>query len=170
MKQQSLKVHRDYLKNPRCSTERDLDYRDDYVENLPSLTKQADAEAADINNIVERYLKTGIAPGMSRDPIYGDFSTAETFQEAMNIVAEANAQFAGLSADIREEFQNDPSRFLQFVEDAQKDGEKGKKLVDWGLAEPQKETAEQILRDVRTNTAKAPKTAEDENSGASKDK
>lgn len=84
----------------------------------PSLTKQADKEAADINNIVRRYEKTGELPNMiSRDPIWGDFSDVPTFQEAFVVVAKAEEQFAALDAPIRNRFGNDPAEFLRFATD-----------------------------------------------------
>jgi len=82
----------------------------------PGRTKQADAAACDINNILKRYEKTGILPGMIREnPSYGDFSEAPDFQEALNLVRDAERQFGALDAPIRSRFDNDPAKFLEFV-------------------------------------------------------
>lgn len=82
-----------------------------------SLTKQADAESCDINYILKRYEQTGLLPEMAeRNPQYGDFSDVGSYQEAMQIVAHANSQFALLSANVRERFANDPAKFLEFME------------------------------------------------------
>jgi len=163
--QQKLKEQRDYKKQPRTMHENDLDYRDDYKENMFSLTKQADAESADINNIVQKYLQTGVAPGMQGDPIYGDFSDVNDFQAALEIVASANAQFAGLDANVRSRFGNDPANFLEFVNDKSNLEE----MVKMGLAEKrtQKETQEDILKGIRDNT-KPSKTTDAATSTASK--
>lgn len=82
----------------------------------PSRTKQSEKDATDINKILEKYKKTGILPNMIlNDPTYGDFSEALTYQESLNTVLKAREQFDGLSASLREKFQNDPAKFLEFV-------------------------------------------------------
>lgn len=86
----------------------------------PSLTKQADRDAADINNILKRYEKTGELPNMiKRDPVWGDFADMPTFQEAFEVVAKAEEQFAALDAQVRRRFDNDPALFLAFASDPQ---------------------------------------------------
>lgn len=40
----------------------------------PTLTDQSGAHDADINVIVGRFLKTGVAPGSAQEPMYGDFT------------------------------------------------------------------------------------------------
>lgn len=42
---------------------------------------------------------------------------APTFHEAQNIIAEANQMFATVPAHIRSDFGNDPTRFLDFIQD-----------------------------------------------------
>lgn len=162
-KQQNLKVHRNYLKEPRHMTEFDPDHRSDYVEDCVSLTKQSDAESADINNIVQKYLQTGVAPGMAGDPIYGDFDDVVDFQAALDIVARGNAQFAGLEANVRSRFNNDPAQFLEFVNDPSN----GEEMVKMGLAEinERPKTAFDKLTDARE---KAKPKAPAPDSGASK--
>lgn len=166
-KQQSLKPQRDYRLQPRTAHEFDTEHRDDFYDESPSLTKQADAEGADINNIVRRYLQTGVAPGYQGDPMYGDFSDVHDFRAALEIVAEANAQFAGLEANVRARFDNDPAKFLEFVNNPNN----GDELVKMGLAEVRKkeESEREILKGIRDNL-KAPKSNKNDTSTASKEK
>lgn len=44
------------------------------VNKLPSLTDQSQASETDRNVIVHRFLKTGQAPGASRQPMYGNMA------------------------------------------------------------------------------------------------
>lgn len=132
MKQQTLKEHRDYLANPRRNGEFDKDYRGDIdFTGEISLTRQSEAESADINVIMKRYEQTGILPEMMKqNPEYGDFSDMGTYQEALNIVAFANSQFMALDAHVRARFSNDPAQFLDFCSNP----ENGPELVKMGLA------------------------------------
>lgn len=90
--------------NPKAETER-------------SQTKQHFAEECDINNIMERYEKTGVLPEATRQLLYGDFSDVGSFQEAQDIVLLGRAQFDALPARVRDRFGNDPAKFLAFCED-----------------------------------------------------
>lgn len=151
MKQQSLKNQRNYLENPRRSTEFDPDYRDDLGHFEETKTKQADAESADINFIMSRYEKTGQLPQMIRnEPSYGDFSDIHSFHEAMEIVGHANSQFYALDGTVRARFGNDPAQMLAFVSDPKNREE----MVKLGLAvnTDLKNTPAEILKDIRENT------------------
>ena len=48
---------------------------------------------------------------------YGDFTDALGFQEAQNVIAEAASMFETVPAQIREQFDNDPAKFLDFIQD-----------------------------------------------------
>ena len=80
-----------------------------------SRTKQSFAKQCDINNILGKAARTGTISHLSRyQPVYGDFSNWD-YNEALNKVAEAKSMFQELPAEVRDEFQNDPGRFLDFV-------------------------------------------------------
>lgn len=80
-----------------------------------SRTKQSFKAECDINNIMAKYKRTGVLPMMiKQNPQYGDFANPVDFQDAMNIVVQAEAQFAGLPAKTRERFDNNPKNFLDF--------------------------------------------------------
>jgi phage internal scaffolding protein len=77
-------------------------------------------------------MKTGLIEHQRDHPgQYGDF-TSNDYQESMNIVAKAQSMFNQLPSQIRNEFDNDPAQFLDFVQDPQNEDQ----LVDMGLANP----------------------------------
>lgn len=80
-------------------------------------TKQEFARECDINNIMSRYLKTGIIDHV-RDsaPQFLD-ATGLEFQSAMELVAQAESLFEELPSSIRNRFENDPRQLLEFVHD-----------------------------------------------------
>lgn len=97
----------------RCVFDSDVDFSKD-----PGVTKQADALDCDINTIFKKFEKSGQLPNMiARNPSYGDFSEVPDYQEALNIVRHAEEQFLNLDASIRNEFENDPAKFLAFATD-----------------------------------------------------
>lgn len=78
----------------------------------PSLTRQSDAEDADINVIVGRFLKTGLLPDNVRVPQYGDFTQASDYKSSLDLVRKAEQAFALYPADIRSKFNHDVGVFL----------------------------------------------------------
>lgn len=96
-----------------------------------SKVKQEFGEKVDINNIMRKYNRTGVLPDMIKlNPRYGDFSSAQDYHRAMNIIVHSREQFEGLPADVRKRFNNDPEAFLAFAENP----ENIDQLVDMGLA------------------------------------
>jgi len=81
----------------------------------PTKTQQHGREEADINVIVDRFLKTGLMPTVTVPPSYGDFSTADDYHALQNRIAETNALFYKLPAAIRASYQNDPGLWLEDV-------------------------------------------------------
>lgn len=65
----------------------------------------------DINNIMARYLKTGILPQSTAEPVYLD-TTAYDFLEAQNLVARARGEFSLLSAEERDSYGNSVELWL----------------------------------------------------------
>jgi len=78
----------------------------------PSLTKQDQAKGCDINVIMERYKKTGMAPVSARTPIYGDYSAFTDFRGVMDSVVQGRQWFEALPQDVRNQFEG----FEDFVE------------------------------------------------------
>jgi len=84
-------------------------------------THQSFKDECDVNAIVDRYAKTGLwgsslKPG-DRQPLFGDFSNAPDFREAMDKINQANSDFANLPSRLRKRFNNDPAELLAFLSD-----------------------------------------------------
>jgi phage internal scaffolding protein len=82
-----------------------------------SLTQQQFAEEADINTIVNRFLKTGVLPTPNTFPQYVDFEGVFDYQSAMNLVRAADESFMRMDAKVRARFNNSPQEFLEFFAD-----------------------------------------------------
>jgi hypothetical protein len=82
----------------------------------PSLTRQSEAEEADINTIVRRFGVTGVLPEVPRPPVYADFTDhVNDFQTAQNLVISAQRSFAKLSGEVRQLFHDDPAEWVDFA-------------------------------------------------------
>lgn len=116
-----------------------------------SLTIQADAHDLDINNIMARYLKTGLVPATRAQAFFGDASALPDFQEAQQIIIDANLAFENLPAKVRDRFLNDPARFLEFMGDTANRQE----AFDLGLMEAFEPPAAVAERPQEAGVAKA---------------
>lgn len=95
-----------------------------------SRTEQSHKEECDINQILSKYIKTGVlAHQRQYSPQYGEFTSTD-FHEAQNIIATASSMFAELPAQVRNKFDNDPALFLDFAGDENN----MQSMVDMGLA------------------------------------
>lgn len=104
----------------------------------PSRAKQEFKAECDINTIMAKYAKTGLLEHVNRyQGQYGDFSEVVDYQEALNLVSQAQEAFQSLPASIRTRFENDPGKYLAFVQDPANSAE----LVKMGLAVKSPETA-----------------------------
>lgn len=83
-----------------------------------SRTKQQFMKECDIHEILRKASKGQLPDLISRDPRYGDFTSALEYQEACNVAIKAQEQFNALDARVRERFLNDPVNFLKFASDA----------------------------------------------------
>ncbi|WNK12704.1 MAG: internal scaffolding protein [Microvirus sp.] len=112
----------------------------------PSLTVQADLEDSDINVIVARFNLTGTVPENLKMPSYIEYDGVFDFQTAQHIIRDAQNEFMRMPAGVRARFDNDPGKFLQFVETPGNEAEM--KLL--GLTVPKKaeESAQVSAKDV----------------------
>lgn len=86
----------------------------------PTRTKQEFVEESDINTLMRRYERTGIAPPSGgRQPIFGDFTDPGIgdYAEALRQVEGVKDLMMRLPARVREYFANDPVNLLAFVQD-----------------------------------------------------
>lgn len=80
-----------------------------------SLTVQAPAEEVDINKIIARIQKGQTILAPNGEPFYGDVSEFEGLQDALIKVQEADDLFMQYPAEVRERFDNDPVKFVDFM-------------------------------------------------------
>lgn len=115
----------------------DFTVPDDDADYHPSrsLTNQSDTLDSDINNIMARYLKTGLVPQSLAKPFFGDASALPSFMEAQQILIDANLAFEALPAKIRDRFNNSPAKFLEFMGDEDNKSE----ALALGLLKPEDE-------------------------------
>lgn len=94
------------------------------------MTIQSARDEVDINKIVARIEKGLVVPIMNGQPFYGDVSEFSGLQDAIIKVQEANQLFMAYPADIRSRFDNDPIKFVEFMEDPDNTDE----AIELGLA------------------------------------
>lgn len=126
------------------------------VFNDASRTKQSMKDECDINNIV-RGIERGVPPPLARgEAQYADVSDPVDYQAAIQIVKDAEEQFASLGSRVRERFQNNPQAFLEFTHNADNIEE----MVKLGLIRPEaveRVTAEKAARKEKLKAKKEPK-------------
>lgn len=100
-------------------------YRDPYTGSQsegitftePSMTLQSAAPECDIYNILNQFNTTGIVTHVaSGTPQYSDVSEVPDYQAAMEIIMTAEEQFSALPSHVRREFDNDPCKMLEFIQ------------------------------------------------------
>lgn len=96
-----------------------------------SRTRQSEANAADINQIMQKYVRTGIIPVSDRQGFFADVSQMGDYRTAMDNVMKADKFFMQLPAEVRAKFDNDPAKFLDVCADESRRDE----LVELGLLE-----------------------------------
>lgn len=95
-------------------------------------TKQEFKDESDINQIMARYMRTGLIDNVTTKlPQFADVQ-GQDFYEAMQIVAESKTLFEELPSKIRTEFENDPGKFLDFVHNP----ENRPRMAEMGLLRP----------------------------------
>ena len=101
----------------------------------PSMTVQSFKDSCDINNIMKKYQRTGVIDHINvYEPQYGDVDGA-TFTEAMQTVANATTMFMDLPGRVREAFDHDPAKFLDYVDQKEPGIEHRQMLYDLGLTD-----------------------------------
>lgn len=95
-----------------------------------SLTKQSFTAECDINNIMRKYQKTGAIDHVNKHEASYGYATSDDFQSALETIRTGQTMFDELPSSIRTKFDNDPAKFLDFVQDQNNAGE----MVELGLA------------------------------------
>lgn len=96
-------------------------------------TRQSEKDETDINRILGKFRKDGFIKHTTlMRPVYGDFSTALEYIEAVNQIQEAQEIFDALPARVRARVENDPGKLIAFVNDPENEEE----LRELGLLNP----------------------------------
>lgn len=93
------------------------------VFHKPSLTKQYFKAECDINGIIKRFNGSLGRDFLDTyqgfvDSSFGDATNAVNYQDAHALISQASEAFSALPAKVRERFNNDPARFLDFMGDS----------------------------------------------------
>lgn len=96
-----------------------------YYTEGPSLTRQEFKDECDLGKVIARYASTlegKDALAKARGFIGGrfdDVSNVPDYRTSLEQINQANETFAGLPAQVRTRFDNDPAIFLDFVDNPQ---------------------------------------------------
>lgn len=120
--------------NTRVFTRNALNYDTDAASKFtslrttePSLAQQQFKDETDINTIARNFGLTGKLPMPVYLPTFDDFTGVNDFQSALHAIQMADASFQAMPASVRERFQNDSQKFLEFTSDS-RNAEEIKKL------------------------------------------
>lgn len=104
-----------------------------YFDDEILMTEQHHKDSCDINNILSRYSADTLAIHNSQfQGNYGDFTDFMEYHDAYNFIKQTDEMFMSIPANIRQDFDNDPSRFLAFVSDESNRD----KMREYGLLVP----------------------------------
>lgn len=118
-------------------------------------TKQAFKDECDVNVIIKRFLKTGIMDFANKNqPRYGDCTGLE-YTQAMQTVAAAKSLFMEMPPHLRARFDNEPAKFLDFVQN-EKNRDEAREL---GLLKPEAKRVEAEATPLAPSPAPAPQPA-----------
>ena len=119
-----------------------------------SLTQQQFKEECDVNHILAKYRKTNMITHLNKHQgQYGDFATAEDYQETLHRVMQAQDSFQQIPADVRARFNNDPARLIDFLSKPENNDE----AIKLGLRQkplPKTETLQESMEKALENNDK----------------
>lgn len=111
-----------------------------------SMTRQSEADEADINKIMERFDRTGKLPIMQQvPPQYGDARIVD-FQTAQQIISDAKSQFMELPANVRKHFANDPQLYFEALTSPK--AEDAQKLLELGVIKIREKSEKELLQEI----------------------
>lgn len=127
----SKKFYVPYTAHSRCS----------FHFTQSSMVRPEFQKESDINDIVKNYSSDNLLyNNPSRKPHYGDFSSTNDYLSACDLIDSVNDYFDSLPSNLRDRFANDPSNFLDYINDP-KNLEEASKL---GLVEISKDATDDV--------------------------
>lgn len=100
-------------------------YEDKGLECLdPSLTHQSFADECNYNNVLAKWENSGLITHINpNSPVYADVSDLGDYQSALELIRSAQSSFDALPSSVRDRFNNDPAKLLEFVQDPKNEAE-----------------------------------------------
>lgn len=98
--------------------------------NDETKTEQSHKDEVDINAIVRRHGMDMIAKTSKVVALEYDENPDNNFEETMNMIAKAQSSFESLPHQVRKEFDNNPARFMDFVQNPNN----ADRMIELGLA------------------------------------
>ncbi len=96
------------------------------------MTEQSHKKECDINQIMKKFQKTGVLDHVKKHGgEYADIPSQD-YREAMEIITTADSMFEELPSEARAKFDNDPVKFLEYVQNE----ENKTALHEMGLLDP----------------------------------
>jgi phage internal scaffolding protein len=140
-----MKFQTPYTKNPRARMNQFED----------STTEQSHKDELKMENILSKYHHSlAQEHRLDHRGMYG-FASSATLTEAMEVVHTARDMFNELPSAIRNKFENDPAKFLDFVQDEAN----AKEMVSLGLATDPNDIPSKIEQLVEYTMTKVSKKA-----------
>lgn len=119
----------------------------------PSMAQQQFAEECDANFIMKKYSQTGEITHLARNQgVYADVSEIGDYQSALDTVMRAQDAFETVPAQLREKLQNDPQKFLEFIQNPENRDE----MIKYGIIEAKR--PEITLDDIKNEIKSIKKT------------
>lgn len=82
--------------------------------NEPTLAQQHFAADCDINNILKKYIQTGVLPQIAPGE-YLDCADTFDYLDALTTIQEVETLFSSLPSHLRKHFNNSPAELLEFA-------------------------------------------------------
>lgn len=117
------------------------------VNNDQSLADASQQEECEVNNIMDKYLKTGqVTHLQSLHGQFADVSEIPDLHTALTQVTQAQTTFNLLPAELRERFENSPVKMIAFLSDPRNDQE----AISLNLKTPNTQTPAPVPEPVPT--------------------
>ena len=87
------------------------------ITTLDARVEQCHRDECDINKIIAKYDRTGVLNHVNDFEARYEDLTGLDYQTMLNTVANANSMFEGLPSEIRNKFDNEPQKFISFMDD-----------------------------------------------------
>lgn len=101
-----------------------------------TLVQQHFADEVDVNTIVRRFGITRAMPlGKSGEGLYGDFTEITDYESALERVKKVEEGFMKLPPDVRERFENNPGKLIEFAHTLVEDDFRSEVVVEEPVVE-----------------------------------